>query len=178
MQPILQTVLVLAPSHAVHAGGRVPLQGVVAFPQQVDRQMVQQSREPFLLPFPRHSGAPRLIPGTRVPRSVSDACWTRRCSPWFAPFPPPPPPRLAPPCSAASSVLWRRPTPLAAYMSGLWLLRLPGPVPICAGTPQRSPGSRAYCFAACLGSSTTPGPACDSRLTPPADVAFPRTGVH
>jgi hypothetical protein len=31
-EPIFQAVLILAPLHAVYSRGRVPLQGVIAFP--------------------------------------------------------------------------------------------------------------------------------------------------
>jgi hypothetical protein len=31
-KPTFQTVLILAPLHAVYSRGRVPLQGVIAFP--------------------------------------------------------------------------------------------------------------------------------------------------
>ena len=48
----------------------------------------------------------------------------------------------------------------------------PGNVPSVPGVP---PGSRAYCFSACLGSSTTPGPAMARDLSPSAGVAFPLT---
>jgi hypothetical protein len=54
-KPIFQTVRILAPPHAIYSRGCVPLQGVVTVPQQIYRQMVQQGREPFLLPLPRHS---------------------------------------------------------------------------------------------------------------------------
>jgi hypothetical protein len=32
LKPIFQAVLILAPLHAVYSRGRVPLQGVIAFP--------------------------------------------------------------------------------------------------------------------------------------------------
>jgi hypothetical protein len=53
-KPIFQAVLILAPLHAIYSRSCVPLQGVIAVPQQIDAQMMQQSREPFLLPLPRH----------------------------------------------------------------------------------------------------------------------------
>src|ERR1039457_5546563 len=118
-------------------------------------------------------GARRLAPGTLVPRSVSGSCRVLRRSPWSAPFPPQPPPRLSPLCSAASLVLWRSQTPP-------WRTRpaygySPSRTGLPAQTPKRSPGSRAYCFSACLGSSTTPGPTSARDITPPAGVAFPLT---
>src|ERR1035437_6013164 len=116
-------------------------------------------------------GARRLAPGTLVPRSVSGSCRVLRRSPWSAPFPPQPPPRRWPLCSAAFLVLWRSQTPS-------WRTRpaygySPSRTGLPAQTPKRSPGSRAYCFSACLGSSTTPGPTSARDITPPAGVAFP-----
>ena len=98
----------------------------------------------------------------------------RGWDPNSTPFPPPPPPRLAPPCSAASSALCRRATPLGRTCPAC------GYSPSRTGphlsrTPQRSPGSRAYCCAACQGSSTTPGPASARELAPRVGVAFPQT---
>ncbi len=122
-------------------------------------------------------GAHLPNPGTRRTRAVPGAWGSGRCSPWFAPFPPPPPPRLAPRCSAASSVIRRDPTPpgRARPACGYWPSRTG---PHVRGTPQRSPGSRAYCFAACQGSLTTPGPACDSRFNAARRSCLPtvRTG--
>jgi hypothetical protein len=48
---------------------------------------------------------------TRVPRSVSGACWPDECSPRSAAFPPHSPPSTARFCSNDSSVLCRCPTP-------------------------------------------------------------------
>src|ERR1035437_9061932 len=114
-----------------------------------------------------------LDPWALVPRSVSGACRVLRRSPWPAPFPPHPPPRRLPLCSAASSVLWRsqppprRTRPACGYS--------PSRTGLLPQTPRRSTGSRAYCFSACLGSSTTPGPAMARELSPSAGVAFPLT---
>ncbi len=52
-QPIFQTVFVLLPPHTVHSRRGVPLQRVIALPEHLDAQMVEQSREPFLLLFLR-----------------------------------------------------------------------------------------------------------------------------
>ena len=54
-EPTFQTFLVLLPPNAVHSRRRALLQRVKTRPQQLDRQMVQQCGEPFLLPFPRYS---------------------------------------------------------------------------------------------------------------------------
>jgi len=51
-QPTLQPDLILLPSDAVHSWRGLSLQGVKAIPEQSDRQMVKQSGEPHLLPFP------------------------------------------------------------------------------------------------------------------------------
>ena len=45
-EPIFEVDLVLLPGHAVDPGGRFALQRVEAFPEQVDRHMVQQGGEP------------------------------------------------------------------------------------------------------------------------------------
>ena len=106
-------------------------------------------------------------------RPALDAGCVPAETPWSAPFPPQPPPRRLPLCSAASSVLRRSPTPP-------WRIRpdcgySPFRTDLLPQTPRRSPGSRAYCFSACLGSSTTPGPAMARDLSPFAGVAFPLT---
>ena len=66
-QPILQTFLVLLPPDAIHSRRRVPLQRVVALPQQIGGQMVQQGGEPFLLPFPRRLAHTRQTLGHAAP---------------------------------------------------------------------------------------------------------------
>ena len=80
----------------------------------------------------------------------------KRCSPWPAPFSPQAPPKIALPCSSGSSILWRGPTPpkRARPPCGFTPSRT-GLVPSRAEALQRSPGSRACCFSACAGSSTT-----------------------
>ena len=91
-------------------------------------------------------------------RSVSGECKVSRRSPWSAVFPPPPPPRVAPLGSAASSVLHRSPTPPPPTRPqyGFW----PSRTGLLYGQARgRSPGTRACCVSACLGSSITPGPA-------------------
>src|SRR5215472_9104920 len=49
-QSILQSGFVLMPRHAIHSRGGLPLQSVKAVPQQINRYMVEQGSEPFLLP--------------------------------------------------------------------------------------------------------------------------------
>jgi site-specific DNA recombinase len=48
-QQTFQPRLILLPCHSVHSRRGVPLQCVKAVPQQIDRHMVKQGREPFLL---------------------------------------------------------------------------------------------------------------------------------
>jgi hypothetical protein len=98
-----------------------------------------------------------LSPGnTRSPRCVGDGCGVERCSPWPAPFSPQAPPKIALLCSSGSSIVWRGPTPLerARPPCGFAPSRA-GLVPFRPEALQRSPGSRACCFSACAGSSTT-----------------------
>jgi hypothetical protein len=100
--------------------------------------------------------AHRSIHGTLHPRTVSGWCWLEQCSPWPAPFSPQAPPKIALPCSSGSSIVWRGPTPpkRARPPCGFTPSRT-GLVPFRAEALQRSPGSRACCFSACAGSSTT-----------------------
>src|SRR5215470_10970179 len=51
-QPTFQPGLILLPSDAVHSWRGLTLQRVKAIPEQSDGQMVKQSGEPHLLPFP------------------------------------------------------------------------------------------------------------------------------
>jgi hypothetical protein len=44
-EPILQPGLVLLPRNAIDSWGGFPLQSVKAFPQEADRQVVEQRRE-------------------------------------------------------------------------------------------------------------------------------------
>src|SRR6266849_1201484 len=50
--PVFQPLLVLCPRNTIHSGSGLPLQGVKAFPEQRDRNVVQQRGEPFLLVYP------------------------------------------------------------------------------------------------------------------------------
>src|ERR1039457_759835 len=49
-EPILQTDFILFPRDPIHSWRSLPLQGVKAVPQQIDRHVVKQSGKPFLLP--------------------------------------------------------------------------------------------------------------------------------
>jgi hypothetical protein len=157
-QPIFQSFLVLPPRYAVHSGRRILFQCVKTRPQPFDRHVMQQCGEPFPLPFPRHFAHTRQSLGNASARPVPGACGSDWCSPWLASFPAPSPPLrpVAPwPCSRGSLVLRRHPTPhrRSCRSYGFRLLR-----PDCALLAQptmRSPGSRAYSFSACAGSTTT-----------------------
>src|SRR6516162_5672172 len=46
-----QSGLVLLPRHPIHSWSSLSLQGVKAVAEQTDSEMVEQSGEPFLLPF-------------------------------------------------------------------------------------------------------------------------------
>jgi len=95
--------------------------------------------------------------GHFVPRAVSGGrVWVERCSPGPAPCSPQAPPKIALLCSSGSSIRWRGPTPpeRARPPCGFAPSRT-GLLPLRAEALQRSPGSRACCFSACAGSSTT-----------------------
>jgi hypothetical protein len=51
-QSILQSVFILLPSNPVYSRGGFPLEGVKAFPQQINGQMVEQGGELHLLIVP------------------------------------------------------------------------------------------------------------------------------
>ena len=136
---ILQTGFILLPTYAIDSRRSFTLKYVEAVAQKIDGQMVEQCGEPFLLLFP---------------------C----CFPSPVPFPPQPPQEVAFPCSAASQVLRHSPTsptrscpPLGLWPSRTGLAR--------SKAWRRSPGSRAYCFSACAGSSDYAGPDSRSRIT-------------
>src|SRR3954447_4488681 len=52
-QPPGQPGFLLLPRHAVHTGRSLPLEGIVAVAQQIEREMVEQSRELLLFSFLR-----------------------------------------------------------------------------------------------------------------------------
>jgi hypothetical protein len=57
-----QPGFVLLPCHAIHSGRSLPLQRVKAVSKQMQRHMVEQRGEPFLLPFRcclSHTAQPR-----------------------------------------------------------------------------------------------------------------------
>ena len=70
-------------------------------------------------------------------------------------------------------VLRRSPTPPARTHPDCGYS--PSRIGLIAQAHWRSPGSRACCFSACLGSSTTPGPFPARELAPDNGVAFPLT---
>src|SRR5262245_35663380 len=93
--------------------------------------------------------------GHALPRSVSGTCKIERCSPQSAPFPPQPPQKVTLRCSAGSRVLRHSPTSpeRSCPPFGLWPSRTG--LRLSTKASRRSPGSRACCFSACAGSSTT-----------------------
>ena len=112
-------------------------------------------RGPVPAACPVRPAAHRAILGTREPRAVPGVRAIGRCAPWSAPLLSRLQRKLALPCSVGSQVLRCSPTP-------------PGCAgPPCGGPPSRpglgrrgpetawrSPGSHAWCFSACRGSST------------------------
>ena len=84
--------------------------------------MVEQSGEPFLLPFLCCLSHTAQSLGHAFPALCRAHVWIERCSPWSAPFPPQPPPKVALLCSAGSQVLRRSPTSpeRACPPFGLW----------------------------------------------------------
>src|SRR5215468_1286943 len=50
-EPTIQPDFILLPRHAIYSGRGLPLQSVKAVPKQIQRHMVEQSGEPFLLPY-------------------------------------------------------------------------------------------------------------------------------
>src|SRR5207249_10967145 len=153
-QFLLQVRAVLLPGHAVDSGRRLALQRVVAVPQQLDRNVVEQRREPRPLIPPccfTHTAqvvqlaGPALGPGRgRLPdvllgRSPSLHA-LRRClltlvralRRYYSTVRPPTPHRRA--CWPSGS----RPSPT-------------GPPHLPRRASMGSPGSRAWSFHACLG---------------------------
>jgi hypothetical protein len=99
------------------------------------------SANPWDMPFP-------LCVGNMWDRTMF-------CSPWPAPFPPQPPQKVALPCSAGSQVLRHSPASPARACPHyvLWPSRTGHDC--ISKACWRSRGSRACCFSACEGSSTT-----------------------
>src|SRR6516165_4103055 len=64
-QAIVEAGLVLRPGHAVHARSRLPLEGIEAVSEQIDRDMVKQGGEPRTL-VPACRFAHTLQPGRPV----------------------------------------------------------------------------------------------------------------
>src|SRR5215471_8139986 len=102
--------------------------------------------------------------GHAFSRSVSGTCEIERCSPQSASFPPQPPQRVTLRCSVGSLVLRRSPTSpeRSCPPFGLWPSRTG--LDLSVETSRRSLGSRACCFSACAGSSTTQDRSIRSRL--------------
>src|SRR5262249_49994318 len=50
-EPTLHAGFILLPRHSIYSGRGLPLQSVKAVPEQIQSHMVEQSGEPFLLPY-------------------------------------------------------------------------------------------------------------------------------
>jgi hypothetical protein len=50
-EPTLQPGFILLPRHTIYSGRGLPLQCVKAVPEQIQSHMMEQSGEPFLLPY-------------------------------------------------------------------------------------------------------------------------------
>src|SRR6516164_4771930 len=94
------------PRQPVHARGGIAFEREERLPEQIDAEMVEERGEPLLLPEPWFAVRGRA-PVTRVPDSVSGACYARPRSSRSPPLAPPAPRRARPPCSSASQLLWR-----------------------------------------------------------------------
>ena len=178
-EPIFQPRLILAPCHAVHPGSRILLQCFETLPQQIYRHMMQQSSEPLLLPFPRHSAHAAQSLGHPFPalcRLVLDcASFSLGC-------------RLPSTASAEGfpslfgcfTGTTRQSDSSSCVRVRLAALRLRGPVCLIRQTRWRSPGSRACCFSTCQGLRPRRVPPRLAILSPAADVAFPlsKQGRH
>ena len=126
--------------------------------------MVEQSGEPFLLPF--SCCLPHTVQslGHAFPALCRTHVRWNSVLPNLCPFPPRPPRKVALRCSAGSLVVRHSPTSpeRSRPQFGLWPLRTG--LGLSSKTCRRSPGSRAGCFAACAGSKTTQDLAIHSRL--------------
>jgi hypothetical protein len=103
----------------------------------------------------RTNRTPYNLWNTQTPALCRETCQIERCSPWSTPFPPQPPRKTSPRCSAGSSVLWRSPTSPERARPPFGLSPSRTGLDLSTKTSRRSPGSRACCFSACAGSSTT-----------------------
>jgi hypothetical protein len=148
-----------------HAEGlsRAILLSVVAVGTPITRRPPRRSVQAVLphTALTLDSGGKRYSPhiaqsvGHANSRTVSGTCQIERCSPWSTPFPPQPPRKTSPRCSAGSSVLWRSPTSPERARPPFGLSPSRTGLDLSTKTSRRSPGSRACCFSACAGSSTT-----------------------
>src|ERR1019366_1639411 len=77
----LQTRLILLPRYAIDSGGGFSLEGIKAFPQSINGQVVKERGELHLLIFPCCFPHTRQPLGHAIPRSVSGTCEVDECSP-------------------------------------------------------------------------------------------------
>ena len=80
-QVFLQIGLILLPPCAIDPGCSFSLEGIKAFPQLIDGQVVKECGEPHLLIFPCCFPHTRQPLGHAIPRSVSRTCEVDECSP-------------------------------------------------------------------------------------------------
>ena len=113
----------------------------------------------------RTNRTPYNLWNTQTPALCRETCQIERCSPWSTPFPHQPPRKTSPRCSAGSSVIWRSPTSPERACPPFGLSPSRTGLDLSTKTFRRSPGSRACCFSACLGSLTTQDRTIHSRLT-------------
>jgi hypothetical protein len=77
----LQIGLILLPLYAVDSGASFSLEGIKAFPQPINGQVVEECDEPHLLIIPYCFPHTRQPLGHAIPRSVSGTCEVDECSP-------------------------------------------------------------------------------------------------
>ena len=82
--PLFKVDLVLLPGRAVDTGGRMALQRVEAFPEQVNRDMVQQGGEPRT-PIPACHLSHTLQGDPRIEPALSPGCGLRQHVPLSRP---------------------------------------------------------------------------------------------
>jgi len=101
-----QVLLIVLPGDTVYLRGGTALEPVIRLPQEIDRHMAQQRREPLrlaascCLPYtlqPSRGDCPAQRPASRV---------ILPCSPWSPPFAPSTPRPVTRVCSPTSSLQW------------------------------------------------------------------------
>ena len=167
VEAILQPGGILVPTHAVDSRGRRSLQRVVALPQSIDRQMMEQCGELLMRPSLRRLAHTTQSAGRGFPTLRPVRVGLCRVSPWSTGFPPQPPPPgspagAGPSCSVASSVL-----PVVRLLAGVRVVvRLaPSPTGLPLLPTDTDEVSRFSCrkFLGVRGVFDRAGPGADSR---------------